>query len=468
MSIGIPRITYAYIPQTITVHLGKPDEEAENVTVNFIDYIKNVASSELYPTWPENALRANIYAIVSIAVNRIFTYWYRSKGYDFDITNSPQYDQAFINNRGVYNNISQIVDEIFDKYIKRDGHIEPLFAQFCDGRISKCNGMYQWGSVELADKGYTPLEILKYYYGNDISIVENAPSEEFKPIYKYNPFGIGYSGLEVLVLQFRLNRISANFPSIPKIYNINGFYDEQTAAAVKQFQKIFNLPVTGTMDKGTWLKILNVFSAVTKFSELSSSGLLVEDVSRQFSGVMTEGETRPRVQLLQYFLNVMSTFYNTIPYVEMSGYYGPETRKSIMEFQRTMKLPVTGIVDQNTWNVLYDSVLGVITTIPPTATVLPLIRYPDIIYKRGMGTEQPGVFFIQEMLAYISSKIPSITYVPYNLIDGVFGPITESAVFTFQQYFGLEPNGIVDEATWNKMLEVYSNMKYSEKATIGQ
>jgi len=468
MSIRIPRVTYAYIPDTIVVHLAKPDEEAENVTVNFIDYVKNVASSELYPTWPENALQANVYAITSIALNRIFTEWYKLRGYNFDITNATQYDQAFVNNRGLFDNISKIVDESFNDYIVREGHIEPYFAQYCDGRISQCDGMYQWGSVDLANQGYTPLEILKYYYGNDISIVLNVPIEKYQANYRGTPFGLGDSGLDIFIMQFSLNRISANFPLIPKKNNINGYYDEVTEAAVTQFQKIYNLPVTGIVDKGTYYKIQTIFYAVTKVSELESIGLLNEDISMQFSGVMTEGSTVPRVELLQYFLNVMSAFYDTIPAVKITGSFGPETRDAIMELQKTMGLPVTGIIDKNTWDVLYSNILGIITTLPPSAVMIPSLRYPGIVYSRGMGIEQPGVFVIQELLAYISSNIPNITYVPYNLVDGVFGPITESAVITFQKTFGLEPNGIVDEPTWNKMVEIYRNLRYGEGRVAGQ
>ncbi len=162
--------TIVSFPANITVHLGPPDEEALNVTVPYLDYIKNVASSELYPTWPEEALRANIHAITSIAMNRIFTEWYRGRGYDFDITNSTQFDQAYVHERGIFDSVANIADDIFDEYVVRQGHIEPLFTEFCDGRISQCNGMYQWGSVDLANQGYTAIDILRYYYGNDVNI----------------------------------------------------------------------------------------------------------------------------------------------------------------------------------------------------------------------------------------------------------------------------------------------------------
>ncbi|MFA9424049.1 MAG: peptidoglycan-binding protein [Sedimentibacter sp.] len=466
MSARIPRLTYAYIPETMVVHLGEPNEVAENVTLPFIDYIKNVASNELYPTWPENALRANIHAIVSFALNRQFTYWYGLRGYNFDITNSTQYDLAFVYKGATYDNISNIVDEIFNEYIIREGHIEPYFAQFCDGRVSQCDGMYQWGSVSLADEGYSPLEILQYYYGNDISIVSGAPQETFIANYKGYPFGLGYSGLDVMIMQFALRRIAKNFPSIPVITNIDGYYDEITEAAVLQFQNIFNLPPTGIVDKGTWYKIRNVFFAVTKTSELISEGILVEDILKEFSGVMFEGETRTRVYLLQYFLNIMASFFDTIPSVEINGYFGPETKNSVLEFQKTMKLPITGIVDQTTWNLLYKYILSIFTNIPNSVVLFPLFRsipYPNIVYVIGMGIEEPGVFVIQQMLSYLSATMTDLPLISQDKVDGIFGPLTKEAVIAFQKKYGLEANGIVDEVTWNKMAEEYTRLRLQDE-----
>jgi peptidoglycan hydrolase-like protein with peptidoglycan-binding domain len=471
MSVRIPGVTYANIVDKIVVHLGKPDEPAENVTISLIDYIKNVASSELYPTWPEEALRANIYAIVSITLNRLFTQWYRAQGYNFDITNSTQFDQAFVKDRGTFENVDEIVNEIFDEYIRREGNIEPLFAQYCDGRISQCDGMYQWGSVDLANQGYTPLEILQYYYGNNIEIVTAVPLDTIDGSFRGSPISKGDSGVDVLVLQYRLNRISNNFPAIPKIPAMTGYYGDFTEAAVTQFQTIFKLNPTGIVNRGTWYEIRHIFNAVTKISELASKGLSQENISRQFSGILIEGEATPRILLLQFFLNLLSSFYASIPSVVIDGYFGPETRTALIEFQKTMNLPMTGLVDQTTWDIMYRSILGIVTTIPPSVLSIPPVlldinEYSGVDYERGMGTEYPGVFVIQELLAYISSNIPDITYVPYNLVDGVFGPITESAVITFQQYYGLEPTGIVNETTWNKLVEVYRNLRYGESAEL--
>ncbi|MFR8774479.1 MAG: peptidoglycan-binding protein [Eggerthellaceae bacterium] len=251
----MPDIARPVIPETITVHLGTPDSAAQNVTLSFPDYIKNVASSEIYPTWPEAAIRANIYAQVTFALNRVYTEWYRSRGYDFDITSSTQYDQAFVYGRDVFNNISQIVDEIFNNYVVRQGSVEPLFTQFCNGTSVTCQGLSQWGTVELANRGFTPYEMLQYYYGDDINIVRNAAVEPFIGSYPGTPFGFGSSGNEVRTIQTELNRISDNYPAIPKIIPTNGFYRESTAEAVRVFQGVFGLPQTGIVNKATWYQI---------------------------------------------------------------------------------------------------------------------------------------------------------------------------------------------------------------------
>lgn len=206
---------YPYIPQFITVHLGTPGQNARNVSIGFPDYIKNVASSEIYPTWPESALRANIYAQTSFALNRVYTEWYRSRGYAFDITNSTQYDQAYLYGRDIFGNISQIVDEIFNDYLRRPGTLEPFFAQFCNGTTVTCRGLSQWGSVTLANQGMTPYEILTYYYGEELEIVRDAPVQSIMESYPGIPLRIGSSGNDVRNVQLRLNRIGRNYPLIP-------------------------------------------------------------------------------------------------------------------------------------------------------------------------------------------------------------------------------------------------------------
>ena len=206
-----------YIPSTITVHIGRPESSGENVTVTFPEYIKNVASSEIYPTWPYEAILANIYAQISYALNRIYTEYYRSQGYDFDITNSTALDQSFIPGRNTFETINQIVDEVFNDYVKRIGNVEPLATKYCNGTTTVCDGLTQWGTVDLANQGYTALEILKYYYGDDIEIVEDAPIEDIGESYPNVLLSLGISSNYVRYIQVRLNRISVNYPSIPKI-----------------------------------------------------------------------------------------------------------------------------------------------------------------------------------------------------------------------------------------------------------
>ena len=279
-------ISSPVIPQNIVVHLGRPGDDAQNINVSFPDYIKNVASSELYPTWPESALRANIYAIISFALNRIYTDWYPSQGYSFDITNSTAFDQYFIPGRDIFGNISQIVNEIFNDYVRRQGFVEPYFTEYCDGRNVTCDGLSQWGSVSLANQGYTPYEILQYYYGDDIEIVREAPVRINMSSYPGFVLRVGTIGNEVRSVQTRLNRISDNYPAIPKISPVDAVFDLGTADAVKAFQKIFNLPQTGEVDKSTWYKIAYIYTSVKRLADLNSEGLTLNDVRKPFPDVL--------------------------------------------------------------------------------------------------------------------------------------------------------------------------------------
>ena len=248
------------IPEYITVHLGLPDQPAENVRVRFVDYIKNVASSEIYPNWPESAIRANILAQISYALNRVYTEYYRSKGYDFDITSTTQFDQKFIQNRDVFENISQIVDDIFNNYVIKRGTVQPYFTQYCNGTTSTCDGLSQWGTVDLAKRGMTPEEILREYYGDDIEIVMNAPVANVPQSYPGVPLRLGSVGENVRIIKRQLNRIADNYPAIPRIPDINGYFDKATEDAVRKFQSIFNLTVDGVIGKATWYKIKSIYN----------------------------------------------------------------------------------------------------------------------------------------------------------------------------------------------------------------
>lgn len=451
-----PSIPVVAVPTNITVHLGTPDEDAENVTVPFSDYIKNVASSELYPTWPENSLIANIHAITSIAMNRIYTEWYRSRGYNFDITNSTQFDQAFVPNRGIFENISNIVDNIRGQYIVREGQVQPYFAQFCDGRRVICEGLHQWGTVDLANEGYSPLEILQYYYGDNIQIIKNAPFSIIEETYPGEPLQYGDSDLNVLRMQYYLNRIAVNYPGIPTIEIVEGYFGDMTRDAVMAFQRIFNLPVTGIIDEGTWYRIVRIFSAVTKLSELIGEGILLSDIERIQSGVLLEGDVRPPVELVQFALNILSAYYPTIVQIPITGFYDEATTNAVMEFQKTMGLPARGVADIPTLEAMYSTVKGILDTLPAEQVYVPFLRWTGVVYD--LGHESPGVYILQEMLSYISLIIPII---PYIEPSGVYDEKTKDAVMAFQRIEGLEQTGIVDEQTWNAIVNVYRRQRYS-------
>ena len=256
------------IPEYVIVHDGAPsDSSARNYWVRYRDYIKNVASSEIYSTWDEAAIRANVLAIQSFVLNRVFTEWYRNKGYNFTITNSTRYDQAFNYGRTIYEDISIIVDEMFTNYIKREGEIQPLFAQYCDGRNVVCpNWLSQWGSAALAEQGYSAMDILRYYYGDDIYL-EQAESVSGVPVsFPGENLTIGSRGNDVRTIQSQLNTISRTYSAIPRLA-VDGIYGEATVESVKAFQNIFNMPQTGIVDLATWYQISQIYVALEKLAE---------------------------------------------------------------------------------------------------------------------------------------------------------------------------------------------------------
>jgi peptidoglycan hydrolase-like protein with peptidoglycan-binding domain len=443
-----------YIPETITVHLGTPDSDAANVTVDFPTYIKNVASSEIYPTWPENSLRANIYVITTFALNRIYTEWYRSRGYDFDITSSTQFDQKFINGREIFENISLLADELFNDYVRRQGYIEPLFTSFCNGTTVTCSGLSQWGTVTLANQGKTPYEILQYYYGDDIDIVKNAPVKSTQPSYPGTVLEVGSSGNDVKTLQIYLNRISRNYPAIPKIPEADGVYGTETESAVKEFQKIFGLSQTGKTDEATWYKISYIYTSVKRIAELNSEGISLEDISRQYPEELRIGMQSQEINVLQYYLAVIGAYYEAVYPVDITGYFGEETEKSVKSFQRVFGLPQTGVVDRNTWNDLYRAYQGIVETVPADNSE-GITLYPGTVLKEGITSEY--VRIMQEYLTFINKTYPDIPAVNNT---GFFGPLTKQAVIAFQKQFGLNPNGIVGAATWDKIAGIYSDLKF--------
>ena len=344
-----------FVPDYITVHLGPPDSDAENVTVSFPYYIKNVASSEIYPTWDESAIYANIYAQISYALNRIYTEFYRVRGYNFDITSSTAYDQKFIPERNIFENIDRIVDDIFTDYIRRQGFIEPLAAKYCNGTTVTCEGLSQWGSQELASSGYNSFEILQNYYGNDIELVQNAPISGVISLYPGEPVRRGDTGEAVYIIQQYLNEVSRDYPAIPRISPIDGIFGEATENSVMAFQRIFNLTPDGVVGPATWNKLTLLYVAVRRLAELNSEGQQILGASIEYVTPSSLGDEGAKVSYIQYFLGVISQFDSRVPYIPVTGVFNEQTQNAVREFQTAYDLPVTGVVDRRTWDVIYDT-----------------------------------------------------------------------------------------------------------------
>ncbi len=360
-----PRILrQVVIPNPITVHLGSPGSSAANVQVSFPDYVKNVASSEIYPTWPAASLTANIYAIITFALNRIYTEWYRSRGYNFDITNSTAYDQYFVQGRPIYDSISRIVDDIFNEYVRRQGQNAPYFTSFCNGTTATCQGLSQWGTVTLANQGLTPLQILRSYYPDDVEIAETNIITGILSSYPGTSLKSGSTGLDVQTIQTYLNRIRKNYPAIPAITDETGVFGTSTQAAVTKFQSVFNLTPDGIVGKSTWYKISSLYTAVTRLAELDSEGQTLGIGTVPPSSILRQGSSGPDVITLQYLLDMISEYYPDIPGPAQDGIFGGETRQAVLAFQRAMQLNADGIVGPLTWNALYDTYQGILQNIP--------------------------------------------------------------------------------------------------------
>lgn len=444
--------TTPVIPTNIVVHLGRPDEPARNVTVPFVDYVKNVASSEIYPTWPDASLRANIYAITTFALNRVYNEHYRSKGYDFDITSSTQYDQAYNYGREIFGSINTIVDEIFNDYVVKEGKIDPYFTQFCNGVSVTCDGLSQWGTVDLANRGLSPYEILIRYYGRNINIKKNAPVEDIDPSYPGFLLGLGDSGNEVLTVKRQLSRIRQNFPAIPRVSTQNPVFDTDTERAVRVFQGVFNLVQDGKVGKSTWYKLREIFNGVKRLSELTSEGITLQEISPVFSEDIRRGDRGNEVEMIQYYLAVIGYFNPSIPVVNIDGIFGKETEDAVFSFQSEYGLPVTGIVSRLTWSRMRGVYNDVVNSLPEWYYKGEAKIYPGYVLSRGL--ENSSVRDLQTYLRTISSISPKLIKVP---VTGFFGTQTEEAVKRFQKLYGIPVTGTVGPVTWNRIALEYNN-----------
>ena len=446
-------INYPTIPTEIVVHLGAPDEAAENLSLPFVDYIKNVASNEIYPTWPDSAIEANILAQISFALNRIYNEWYPSKGYTFDITSLPAYDQSFVKNRQVFDTISKKVDQIFNNYVYRTGQIQPLNAVYCDGKVTTCNGLSQWGSVSLARQNKTPLEILKYYYGNDVNIKEDAPIGEVFGAYPGYPIELGNAGDKVRIIQRELNRISNNYPAIPKIPRVHGVFGVYTQNSVKKFQEIFNLNPTGIVDYSTWYKIKYIYNAVKRVNDIYSEGIGEEEAIYDYGNELKYSDVGLGVRVLHYVLLTIAYFDPDLPSLRLNSVFNDNTKAMVINFQKKYGLPATGVVDADTWNELVTVYRDTIHNIPEEYA-----QYGDEFFQGrllALGMSGDDVRIIQKFLLKICQQTGNI---PGVRVSGIFDDLMEKSVMKIQSIFNQDTTGVIDPVTWYNIVE-YSKQK---------
>ena len=455
---------YPVIPETIVIHLGAPDSDAMNVTENFADYIKNVASSEIYPTWPREAIIANVLAQISVALNRVYTEFYRSAGYDFDITSSIARDQSYVYQRNIYSSVSEIVDEIFNSYLKRPDFIEPLYATFCDGIEVSCDGLSQWGSVDLANRGLTAFEILERFYGQNLELIENVEVASISGSAPPVPLREGDTGRDVELIQRKLNRISANYPGIPKIYPADGFFDTSTTEAVKKFQEVFELTPDGIVGNATWYRIQFIYNAVKRLASLNSEGLRLNDISTTYPSVLEVGDSSAGVLTVQYYLSYISAFIPSVLNTAVDGSFGEGTRNSVISFQKTYGLEETGIVDRAVWDEIENVYYSLLRSAPYEFTPGDVLPFPGRVLR--VGIEGNDVRALQEYLNYISN---TYTEIPKINVDGIYGQSTANAVAAFIELFNLPGNPErVSAQDWNAITNVYDDLYNGSTVNAGQ
>ena len=432
------------IPKKITVHLGKPSANVSNVTVGFQEYIANVASSEIYPTWPEQAIRANILAQISLALNRIWTEWYPSRGYAFNITGSPGYDQAYVAGRTVFAVMERITAELFNTYVRRSGDQEPYYTEYCDGKLVTCPGMKQWGTVDRANEGKSALEILRYYYGSRVQLVTSNNIAAIPSSWPGVTLKRGSTGTSVRILQRQLSRIAKDYPSFGKP-EVTGTFDAATEQCVKNFQKQFSLTADGLVGKATWYKVSYIYVSVKDLAELTSEGETATgtESSGSWPGVvLRRGSGGSEVEQVQFWLSELAQFNSALPDLTVDGSFGAATEKAVKIFQQEQGLTADGVVGQSTWNALYAAWVSMQSDLGGTA-------WPGVVLRRGdTGMDVRLVQYWLRLAAENYAALSSIS------VDGNFGAATQRAVTGFQTLFGLTADGLVGRATWNKLNEV--------------
>ena len=407
--------------------------------------------------WPEQALRANIHCQISLALNRIYTEWYPSKGYTFNITNSTSYDQYYVHGRTVFEVMVRITDDIFNTYLRKRGTVNPYYSEYCDGKSVTCPGLKQWGTVTLANNGRSALQILRYYYGSDIEIVRTSNIQSIPQSYPGSPLRQGDSGTAVFTLQRQLNRITKDYPFLGKL-TVDGVFGSRMAATVRAFQKQFNLTadgvvgrqrkygltVDGVVGRTTWTEVYDQFRSIQ-----SDNG-----TPNAYPGTaLREGSSGQNVRLVQFWLKIARTVYTSLANVTVDGKFGSATAAAVRRFQSYFGLTSDGVVGRITWNKLYEVYNDIANKL--LSSSLRPGEYPGVLRNGSSGTAVRELQFYLYLMSAYESSIPPVS------IDGKFGADTERAVRAYQRFAGLTVDGVVGRTTWNSLYGRASQLRSS-------
>ena len=437
------------VPKKITVHLARPAVGAANVTVSFQDYIANVASSEVYPTWPEQALRANILAQISLALNRIWTEWYPSRGYSFNITNSPGVDQAYVRGRTVFAVMERLTAELFNTYVRRTGDTEPYYTEYCDGKSVTCPGMKQWGTVDRAKEGKSALEILRYYYGSRVQLVTTNNIASIPQSYPGSPLRRGSTGRSVEQVQFWLSSLAQFDSDLPSV-RVDGSFGAATERAVKAFQKSEGLTQDGVVGQTTWQELY----AEWVNAQSDAGGTAYPGTA------LRTGSRGNAVRLVQFWLRLAAENYTGLSNVTVDGRFGSGTASAVRAFQRLFGLTADGVVGAGTWAKLNEVGLAVANNL--VGQNIQPGQFVTTLREGSTGTPVRALQYNLRLLAAYYRDVPTVT------VDGTFGAATRRAVIAWQEHAGLTVDGVVGRLTWQSIYDSAQQVSASGPAVTAR
>ena len=437
------------MPKKITVHLARPAVSAANVTVSFQDYIANVASSEVYPTWPEQALRANILAQISLALNRIWTEWYPSRGYSFNITNSPGVDQAYVRGRTVFAVMERLTAELFNTYVRRTGDTEPYYTEYCDGKSVTCPGMKQWGTVDRAKEGKSALEILRYYYGSRVQLVTTNNIASIPQSYPGSPLRRGSTGRSVEQVQFWLSSLAQFDSDLPSV-RVDGSFGAATERAVKAFQKSEGLAQDGVVGQTTWQELY----AEWVNAQSDAGGTAYPGTA------LRTGSRGNAVRLVQFWLRLAAENYTGLSNVTVDGSFGSGTASAVRAFQRLFGLTADGVVGAGTWAKLNEVGLAVANNL--VGQNIQPGQFVTTLREGSTGTPVRALQYNLRLLAAYYRDVPTVT------VDGTFGAATRRAVIAWQEHAGLTVDGVVGRLTWQSIYDSAQQVSASGPAVTAR